>query len=768
MKRIAWIAPLALLIVSCSTVKNLPEGEVLYTGIKDIEIKEPGKGDVADNAVVEVTASLDCPPNNSFFGSSSLRTPFPFGLWWYNSCVNSNSKIGKWCFDHFAATPVVMSQVNPKLRCQIATNVLHNFGYFHGWVNSEIIKQRNPRKQKVSYTVGMGLPFVWDSITYMGFSPTADSLIHTTTRESLLQKGAQFTVSSLDGERTRLSNLFRDHGYYYFQPGYITYQADTLHAPGQVDLHITPAEGLSPKVTHPWSIGKVSIAVMKQEERMNLPHDTLKLRDMTYYYSGKKAPVRPGIFLRRLGLKHGEYYSQDNYAHTLSELSRLNIFSSLNFNFTPRDSTATCDSLDLFIFAQLDKLYALTLEANVTSKSNSQVGPGIKASLERKNIFGGGETLKGSVSGSYEWQTNGDMKGRQAVINSWEIGADLSLKFPRLYMPFVNNRRINYSTSTSYHLYADQLNRSGFFKMVSAGGEALYTLTPYSTTTHVITPFHLTYDMLQRTTAKFDSIVNQNRALKQSFRNQFIPAMIYSYTYDNNKTSHRNKSWWQTTVMESGNVVSLAYMALGKGWNDKDKEIVYNPYAQFLKATTELRQQIKIDSRQVIATRLFAGIIKPYGNSSVAPYSEQFYAGGANDIRAFTIRTIGPGSYHPDENSKYSYMDETGDLKLEANVEYRFKLFGNLYGALFADAGNVWLLDKSADRPGGELTLNNFINEVAFGVGPGLRYDMEFLVVRIDLGVPLHAPYDTGKSGYFNISNYWDNMRLHFAIGYPF
>ena len=193
-----------------------------------------------------------------------------------------------------------------------------------------------------------------------------------------------------------------------------------------------------------------------------------------------------------------------------------------------------------------------------------------------------------------------------------------------------------------------------------------------------------------------------------------------------------------------------------------------NPFAQFLKLTSEVRALLKVGNKQHVAARLMGGVLWAYGNQTVAPYSEQFYIGGANSIRAFTVRSLGPGTYNPGRNAKYGYVDQTGDVKLEANVEYRFPIFGDLYGATFLDAGNVWLLRADKNRPGGQLTWKDFGKSIALGTGLGIRYDLSFLVVRLDLGIALHAPYDTGKRGYYNIPKFKDGLGLHFAIGYPF
>lgn len=769
MKRTALYILALLALYSCSTTRLIEQGEQLYTGIDKIIIeggKEYAATPIGEEAISEIEAALAAAPNGSFAGSSSVKS-LPIGLWWYNAFAGSKSKLGKWFFRNFATTPVLISKVNPGLRARIATNVLSYYGYFNGNVTAEVItNKKNPKKAKVRYTVTLHKPYMLDSIAYTGFSSTADSLLTATQRERLLRTGEQFSVSNLSGERERINTLLRNNGYYYSQTNYIELLADTINNPGNVDMRIQPMRGLAPHIRRQYTIGTIDIRIENNGTTLRrTASDTLEMRNIRYIYSGKKPPVRPGALMRNILFRSGEVYSQETQQNSLSQLSKMNIFGGMNFSYTPRKES---DTLDVKIQAQMDKPYNFTFELNATSKSNSQIGPGSKVSLSRNNIFRGGETLKLTLQGSYEWQTDGAIKGRQAVINSWEIGADASLTFPRLFFPIVHRRYLRFPASTSLRIYADQMNRSGFFKMIHVGSEVTYNIYTKRTTTHTVTPFRLTYDMLQRTTAKFDSIAAANRSIANSFRNQFIPAMQYTYTYDNTPTQHRNKTWIEASITSSGNVTSLLFAAFGKKWEQKDKDLFKNPYAQFVKLTTEIRQLYRINSKNYIATRFMAGVIKSYGNSRYAPYSEQFYIGGANSLRAFTVRTIGPGSYHPAKETRYSYLDETGTLKFEANVEYRFGLLGNLNGAVFIDAGNVWLLEKDESRPGGEFTLRSFANEIALNTGFGLRYDLDILVLRLDFGIALHAPYDTGKSGYYNLPNFGKGFAWHFAIGYPF
>ena len=771
MRKAAIYIFFALTLASCSTMKHIPQDEQLYTGIKEIEFVEADKyadSPTGATAMEEVTYALECAPNGSIFGSSSLRG-LPIGLWWYNSFYDSKSKMGKWFFNTFATDPVLISTVRPELRAQVATDILKYYGYFDGKVEAEVIpNKKNPRKASVSYKVTLNSPCHYDTIAYCNFTGSADSLIAATSRAREIKPGEQFNAAAMENERTRISNLLRNNGYYYFQPGYITFLADTVNTPGKAEIHVQPMSHTPEQATKVWHFGNINLRVMKTSSGGSMfrqKADTLQRNTFSYIYYGDKMPVRLGALLRNVQIRKGELYSQTKEQSALQRLSQMNIFSSITFNLTPRVGS---DTLDVNISTQLDKPYDLTFELNATSKSNNQIGPGCKISLARRNVFRGGETLQLTLNGSYEWQTDKQVKGRASVINSWEMGADLSLTFPRLFFPVLHRRYLRVPSSTSLRMYINQMNRSGFFRMVRTGGEATYKIFSSDKTTHTVVPLRLSYDMLLKTTEKFDSIVANNRSIENSFRNQFIPAMQYTFTYDDAKTSRRHKTWFEGSITSAGNVTSLIFAAFGKGLDEKDKNILGNPYAQFIKGTAEIRELWKLTSNQYIATRLMVGAIHSYGNAEYPPYSEQFYIGGANSLRAFTVRSIGPGSYRPSSDNRYSYLDETGTFKLEMNVEYRFRLFSDLKGALFVDAGNIWLLKKDPERPGGELRASTFAEQIALNTGFGVRYDLEFLVLRVDFGLGLHAPYKTNRNGYFNLNPLKDGFAWHFAIGYPF
>ena len=759
---------LGLLSWSCSTTKNLPEGAVLYTGISKIEIQQPDASEAGRSTVEEVEAALAYPPNNALLGSSSVRVPFPFGLWVYNAFVNKEGKVSRWIFNKLAAKPVLISTVNPDVRVKVARNLLNEYGYFNGATSYALVPdKKDPRKAKIAYQVTMNQPYTIDSILYVRMRNRVDSLLPRLSSERLIRKGDNFNVVRLQEERERIADRLRDNGYYYFRPEYMIYQADTTITPGKVSLRIVPKEGMPRNALIPWKLGNVDFYL--NGYRNEQPTDSIRYKDLTIHYEGKLR-VRPKVLYDRLYFRPGDRYSQTQQERSQTALARLGIFRYSEFQYAPRDTMRRQDTLDLRIHTVYDLPLDGELELNVTAKSNDQIGPGAVFSVTKRNMFGGGETFGVKLRGSYEWQTGNKLDAGGSKINSYELGLSTTLTFPRLLFPTLGKRDLNSPATTTFRIYADQLNRARFFKMLSFGGDASYEFQPSATSHHSVTPFKLAYNLLQHTTAEFDSIADSNKALMKSLQDQFVPSMSYTYTYDDSPiTTKRHHVWLQGSITQAGLLMNAAYAIAGKPFDKEGKKLFGNPFAQFIKGTVEARYNYQLGENQRLVGRIMAGAIYSYGNARTAPYNEQFYVGGANSVRAFTIRSIGPGRYYQssDEN-KYAYIDRTGDLKFEANLEYRFPIMGDLHGATFLDCGNIWLLREAPDRPGGRLKAGHFFKDLALGTGFGFRYDMDFLVIRFDVGIGLHLPYETGKSGYYNLPRFKDGMGYHFAIGYPF
>ena len=759
-----------LCLVACSVTKNLPDEELLYTGIEDIIIEQRDSTAAGENTLTEIRAALDYPPNNSFLGSSSVRLPFPFGLWMYNALIHKEGKLGRWMFDKLAAKPVLISTVNPEVRVKVAENLLREYGYFQGRASYELVHNPSDSLQaKVLYHISMRTPYTYDSIRYMQRRHRTDTIVRQHKVQSLLKKGDNFNVVQLEAERQRISTLLRNNGFYYFRPEYISYQADTTRTPGKVWLRIIPSPGMPREALRPWRLGDITVALRGYNNEP--PTDTLRYKDLTILYEGKLR-VRPAVLHRKIQFRPGDRYAYTAQEATQTALSRLGIFKYTEMQYTPQDTSLRGRrTLDVRINAAYDLPLDGELEFNVTTKSNDQTGPGAIFSVTRRNIFGGGETFGVQLKGSYEWQTGNRVEGSKSLMNSYELGISSTLTLPQLLFPGYLRRNLQYPSSTTFRIYADQMNRAKFFKMLSFGGSATLDFQSSATSHHSVVPFKLAYNKLQHTTATFDSITTVNQALYLSLKDQFVPSMSYTYTYDDSPLiDKRHHLWWQTSITQSGNLLSGIYALAGQGFSKQNKELFGNVFAQFVKVSSEIRYNRELRKGHHLVGRLSAGVIYGYGNAEnhTTPYNEQFYIGGANSIRAFTIRSIGPGRFRPDPENAYSYIDQTGDLKFEANLEYRFPIFGDLQGAAFLDAGNVWLIHDDPNRPGGQLKWGRFLKDLALGTGVGLRYDLQFLVIRVDCGIGLHVPYDTGKKGYYNIPRFKDGLGIHLAIGYPF
>ena len=761
----SWMLPMltlmAMSFVSCSTTKNIPEDDQLYTGLTKIKYNNYEKNSHFSETMAEIEAALACAPNGSLFGSSYYRSPLQFRLWTWNAFVNSESKLSQWITKNFAKEPVLMSWVNPELRASVAQSVLKNHGYFHGQVSSKTITQKNPKKAKIEYDVNLGHLFTLDSISYVRFPEKMQKLIDSTRSKSMIQTGVPFNITSLDAERNRLNNLFRNNGYYYYQPTYSSYLADTVTVPGKVQLKLQQVENVPTEAQHEWYIGRVRIEMRKQI--METLHDSVHFRSFSSYFNGRKPPMRNRVILRDLKLRPRQLFSYDLYQQSVNKITGNGLFSLVDFKFSPRDTTETCDTLDLVINCVFDKPYDFYVETNLKGKTSGWIGPGMVIGFTKRNAFRGGEKLDINAHGSYEWQTRNQLSGSRDRIHTYEYGMDASLEFPRLLLPHNRRKRFFTTPSTILKAATNVINRASYFKRHVVSGELTYNFQTSETSLHQFSPLHLQYNYMSSHTAEFDEIMERSPYLKVSMKDQFIPKMRYTYIYSS-PTDYLHPIFWQTTVSEAANILSLGYMAAGNNWNEKDKRMFKNPYAQFFKIESEFRKTWHLSSHSQLVSHLDIGAIWSYGNSSAAPYTEQFYVGGANSIRAFTVRSIGPGSYSPTSKSS-SYLDQTGDIKFLANLEYRSRLFGNLYGAIFLDAGNVWAMHDDESRPYAKFKINNVLKEMALGTGVGVRYDLDFFVIRLDWGIGLHLPY---KSGFYNIPSFKDGQSIHLAIGYPF
>ena len=799
-----YLFTLLFILTACSMTKGIPDDEQLFTGLKKIQYIDERKDSFdshLETTKEEVEAALITVPNGSLFGSSYYTVPWSWHLWIYNKYSQKSSGFARWMTKTFGKPPVLMSQVNPALHASVAKSVLRNNGYFRADFTYDIIPQKNPKKSKIAYSVRLDSLFTLDSVAYVGFPDSLQQLIDSTSSSALIRSGDAFAMSALDAERSRISTLFRNNGYYYYNTSYASYLADTLLAPDKAQLRFQLADGLPEGTLDKWYIGNINVNFRKTAREQLT--DSIKRRNLTIHFNGQKSPIRPSVVLRNIRLRPRQQFSYDNYLESSSNINATGVFSSTDFQFTPRPGT---DTLDLSLNCVFDKPYDFYVETILNGRTNGRKGPEMRIGFTKRNAFKGAEKLDINLHGSYEWQK---VEGER--INNYQYGADVSLEFPRILVPFYNPERVHrdkdgrpirrrrfYSTPVTYaKVSTDIIRRPSYYKMHVAGGEWTYRWQPTETSRHEFSPITVKYQFMNSHTEAYEKLVQINPYLDRTMGDYFIPKMRYTYTYTSPQR-FRNPIRWETTLEESGNLVSLFDMARGKDFNEKDKELFKNPYSQFLRFETDFTKTWSLGTEATLVGHINAGYIWNYGNSEEAPYSEEFYIGGANSIRAFPVRGVGPGRFSDFgfRNRQYKqlfYLLRNGDMKLQANLEYRAPIFGNLKGAIFLDAGNVWRLGKDWDLDipddfdyttlseeeqnalGWAMWLDlmfyekkNFLNDIALGTGVGLRYDLGFLVIRLDWGFALHIPNIVNNRYFFNADRFSDLHTLHFAIGYPF
>jgi len=762
--RWAAVACVVLMVASCSTTSKLGEKDVLYTGVKKLNYHEQQGVKIDPNVKDNIFTTINVKPNNPLY-SPYYRTPFPIGLMLYNHIDENATGFKGWIFKHFASRPVLIRRVNPQARVDMINTILRNNGYFTSSASYTLIPdKKNPKKAKITYDVNVNDPYVLGDIQYLNNNTPICNMIDSLARiNPYLHKGSRYSLDSLSNVRTTITNFLRNRGYYFYRPEYIQYLADSVQDEGVIHLRLVESPDIPNIARVRYRTGDIT-AVVIDNDGVGTPDTILTERCTLIRYNPVR--IKDGTIPSCIRTRKGRIFRVGSLERTQAALSRLGIFSNVDIQVTPLDTiTPSGDGiLDMLINCQLDKPWEVKLELQGTSKSNSFIGPGVEVGATHKNALGAGEKFSINLHGEYEWQTGGGGQYNDADFNSYEFGLEAGLTFPRLLAPRFLYPSRRYTNWTRFTLGADLLNRPDYFKMatVSMGVTWEWHANKYSF--HELTPFKLTYTkMISRSDIFLEAMAN-NPAIQQSFDDVFIPKIEYTYTFDKDINYH-NHITFTGNVSEAGALFGAAWSLFGA---HKEKELFGTLFSQYIKAQAQVVWTRRLGLEGKLVSRLLVGIAHPYGNSDQMPYRELFYAGGANSVRAFAARTLGPGSYKPEFRDRYTMYDQNGTFKIDINTEYRFPILGYFKGAVFLDAGNVWYIQDGTYYSYAVLDLKHFFDELAVGTGLGLRLDMDMLVVRADLGIGIHAPYDTGKTGYFNLPSFKDALAFHIAIGYPF
>jgi outer membrane protein assembly factor BamA len=757
------ILPLLLILVlsACSNTRFLADNQLLYTGRGKIEVIPQQPGLKTSEVEGTVRSLTDHKVNNGLLGKRVLP---PVGLWTHNYWESDQKKkFGKWLHKTIAAEPVLISDVNPELRAQVIENELFNLGYFNAtsWATLDT-SRRNPKKVLVDYHVSFAPPFHYDQIRFDTLQGPIDSLIQNDNISKKIKSGDQFNLETLTSMRSQLSRGLQNRGYFYFSPDFFDLKADTTIEQGKLNLIIGRKNELPPSVLSTYCIDKIEIYISKPTLADTIIPDTIKSDGISIISKGDF--LKPGLLRDAVFFKMGELYTYTAYQQTITRLNNLGVFNYVRISFEQSASDSMLHLLDVRIDLILANNINLDFEADLVTKSTGYAGPAVMVEVSHGNTFKGAEKVHVGLNGGFEWQW-GKKSESQLGTFSYEAGLSSGLTFPKILLParWISNKPLT-TRQTSVNLDFNLLNRTAYYQMFSIMTNLNYRWGQSQKIQHSFSPVYMNQVDLLNTTPEFDSVVNDNIYIRKSFEEQFIIGMRYGFTYDNTYNIKPNNIYFQAAVNTSGNLVD-AFAGIGKEATDRPYTFRNSIYSQFVKFTTDVRYYRNGRNKSLVL-RLYAGVGLPYGNSTVMPYVEQFFSGGAYSIRGFTARYLGPGSYY---EKKSGYIDQSGDIKLEGNLEYRFGLSKILKGAIFLETGNIWLINEDENRPGAKFAFDSFHKELAVGTGVGLRFDFNFFVLRTDLGFPLRNPYTTeGKNWLFNTGKIWSGMLFYLAIGYPF
>jgi outer membrane protein assembly factor BamA len=594
----------------------------------------------------------------------------------------------------------------------------------------------------------------------------------------------------MQAEQERIEEKLENVGFYYFDDRYLIFEADSTVGKRKVNVRLRLEKGIPNKAKRIYKINKVNIYsnyVLSLDSIRRWPEPVL-VDSFNYIDSTKN--FRPEIITRVINLRPRTTYSRENHDFTLSHLMGLGVFKFVNVKFEEAHSDSALLNTNIYLTPLKKK--SLRAEIQGVSKSNNFVGPGLTFTFTNRNFLRGAELFQLKLNTAYEVQVSGQNEGKP--LNSFEAGLESTLTVPRFITPIrINFNSREFLPKTIFKAGITVQNRVNFFRLNSFNLSYGYSWMETASKTHELFPIDITFLQTDKRSLEFEQQLADNPALANSFENQFIIGTRYSYTlntqlaenplqkFEERKFREHN-FYFNGNIDVAGNLFRAVQGPLSNS-DEEQLEIFNSPYSQYVKADIDFRYYWQFDLHNKLATRLVLGAGYAYKNSTTLPYVKQFSIGGSNSIRAFPARSVGPGTYNVreeqlnDSTNTTQFIDQRGDIKLEGNIEYRFDIVKILKGALFVDAGNIWLLRQDIDndtREGVKFNTKTFLNELAVGAGFGLRFDFSFFVLRLDTAFPLRKPYLTQDPWVLdNIdfrSKTWrkDNLIFNIAIGYPF
>ena len=754
---------LALLASACSNTKYLAPNQKLYTGgeikIDDKDIKKSDAGELKE----DLSSLLRPQPNSSILG---LR----FKLWVYNKTrTNKRTGLKHYLNTHIGEPPVLVSSVDLEKNSSILQNRLQNVSYFLAQVVGDTISKG--KTAKAVYTVHAGPSYHYRSITFPKQNDDLDTAVAGTSVNSLLKVGDKYSLDVIKNERIRIDARLKEEGFFYFSPENLIMRYDSTGHNHQIDMFVKVKDATPDEARWIYKIRDIYVyPKFSLKDTSNKLDSAVKYR--WYNVIDPRKTVRPFVFKNSVLLHPGDTYNRTKHNASLNRMINLGPFSYVKNRF--EDVTPDSPFLDIYYQLTQYKRKALSVDLLARQTSAYYNGTQINLNFKNKNTFKGAELFLLTLFASRDLQFGGTGNG----YNIYQFGIQPSISFPRFVGP------LNFSTENAYIPHTiltagyTLVNRTKLYNLNSFNASFGYTWKPDLHKEHDLNLFNFTYvDAASVSKLYTDSIhKTRNPALAHVINNQFTFGPSYSYTYNTNTDDSRTDAiYYNGKISESASLLGLLMGAdTTKG---KVKSLFGTPFNQYIKVENDLRYYHKFTPGLKFVTRLQVGVGYSYGNSTLMPYSQQFFIGGPNSLRGFQARSLGPGGYilPPSLNTGNNFLaDESGDIKIEANAEFRPKLFSIVEGALFVDAGNIWLLRPHKFQPSAAFG-SNFINQMAVDAGFGLRFNLTVLVLRTDFGFPLVKPeLPASQRRIIDGIDYTDarwhgaNMIFNLAIGYPF
>ena len=763
-------------LFSCTATSFLKDDETFYDG-SNLRFKSHGKVRGKKNISRRLEEFIAPKPNFKFLG---MRP----GVWiYYTMYVPEKPKgLRNWIRKKIGEPPVLMKDVNPERTANILQGNLFNNGFFESHVNSSTEVKK--KEGHVTYAIDLYPPFRIKTIEYPKdtmFTP----LIEEIKKESLIKIGRRYNLQRMKSELARIEAIVENHGYYYFDDRYLLFEADTTVGNRKVDLTLTLLSETPEKAKRKYVLKRINI-INDYYLNSDSTREGAKVVEVGgYNYSSTNEAYRPKIIARVVNLKEDSLYRRDNHNYTISHLMGLGTFKFVNIKYKESSDSLYGLNADIFLTPTLKK--SLRFETEMVSKSNNFVGPGVGITHTNRNFMRGAERFELKLNGSYEWQISNK---QTTPINAVQFSAEASLSIPRMILPVsIYKYSRKYLPRTNIKAGVDFQRRIGYFQMNAFNVGFGYIWRETTTKSHQLFPIDVSYVKVSDVTPEFQELLDDNPTLKNSFQNQFISGIHYSFTLNTQLKEQETQTFSDTRVSKStfyfkGNFLMSGNLLHLINKNTSSSEgppysFLGQPYSQFVMGDADFRYNWQMNRRNKLVARIALGAGYPYGNSTTLPYVKQFSSGGSSSIRAFPARSVGPGTYNVYDDPNYDedyFVDQRGDIKLEGNVEFRYDIFGAFKGALFVDAGNIWMWSKSEDpRQGAIFNKDTFLKELAVGTGLGLRLDFKFFILRFDFAFPIRKPYlpDGDRWVFDEIdfgSKYWrkENLILNIAIGYPF